>query len=90
MQESKQLTLLVEELLSAHEDTIRLAGELALTDWHWEEHVAYLEDLARFGRAALTAATDCAPAARRPRLSFHIERRGQGRCARNGHDEGPA
>jgi hypothetical protein len=55
---SQQLTLLVYELLDAHDDTARLAGELAPdVSWEvqvrWEVHVGYLRDLQRLGREAL-------------------------------------
>ena len=55
---SQQLTLLVYELLDAHDDTARLAGELAAdVSWEvqvrWEVHVRYLRDLQRLGREAL-------------------------------------
>jgi hypothetical protein len=90
MQQSQQLTQIVEELLSAHDDTVRLAGDLALSDWHWEEHLAYLDDLTRLSRAALIAASECGGTARRPRPSAQRPRRGARRCTRNGFGEGPA
>jgi hypothetical protein len=49
---SQQLTLLVNELLDAHDDTARLAADLA-PDVRWEVHLGYLRDLQRLGRAAL-------------------------------------
>jgi uncharacterized protein YfaQ (DUF2300 family) len=90
MQASKQLTLVVDELVSAHDDTIRLAGDLAVGDWRWEEHVAYLRDLTRLGRATLVAASDCGLTGRRSRPRSRQRTRGARRCAPNGHDEGPA
>ncbi len=55
---SQQLTLLVYELLDAHDDTARLAAELAPdVSWevqmHWEVHLGHLRDLQRLGREAL-------------------------------------
>jgi hypothetical protein len=90
MQESRQLTRIVDELLAAHDDTIRLAGELALSNWQWEEHLDYLSDLKTLGRAALSAANDCGVTARRSRSRRNPRRRGARRCARYGHDEGSA
>ena len=49
------LTRLVYELLDAHDDTARLAGELA-SDPHWEVHLDYLRDLQRHGRESLARA----------------------------------
>jgi hypothetical protein len=90
MHESKELTLIVEELLSAHDDTVRLANDLTVRDWHWEEHLCYLRDLTSLGRAALAAAADCGATARRSRSRPVVRTRGARRCARNGHGEGPA
>lgn len=53
---SQQLTLLVYELLDAHDDTARLAADLA-PDVRWEAHVGYLRDLQRLGREALALAS---------------------------------
>jgi hypothetical protein len=53
---SQQLTLLVYELLDAHDDTARLAADLA-SDVRWEAHVGYLRDLQRLGREALALAS---------------------------------
>jgi hypothetical protein len=53
---SQQLTLLVYELLDAHDDTARLAAGLA-PDVRWEAHVGYLRDLQRLGREALALAS---------------------------------
>jgi len=55
---SQQLTLLVYELLDAHDDTARLATELAPdVSWEvrmrWEAHLGYLRSLQRLGREAL-------------------------------------
>ena len=46
------LTELVYELLDAHEDTTRLADELA-ADPCWASHLDYLRGLQRVGREAL-------------------------------------
>jgi hypothetical protein len=53
---SQQLTLLVYELLDAHDDTARPAADLA-PDVRWEAHVGYLRDLQRLGREALALAS---------------------------------
>ena len=53
---SQQLTMLVNELLDAHDDTARLAADLA-PDVRWEVHLAYLRDLQRLGREALARAS---------------------------------
>ena len=47
------------ELLDAHADTARLAGDAA-SDAEWQSHLAYLRDLQRVGREtlALTVAVD--------------------------------
>jgi hypothetical protein len=42
----------VYELLDAHVDTIKLAGEPAATE-DWAAHLDYLRDLQRVGREAL-------------------------------------
>jgi hypothetical protein len=52
---SQQLTLLVYELLDAHDDTARLAADLA-SEVRWEAHVGYLRDLQRLGRETLALA----------------------------------
>ena len=53
----RYLTDLVYELLDAHGDTMRLAGEL--TDNHeWAAHLEYLRGLQRVGRAALARFDD--------------------------------
>jgi hypothetical protein len=56
MRLSEQLTLLVDELLDAHEDTVRLSADLEL-GWRWQAHLCYLRELERLGREALAAAT---------------------------------
>jgi hypothetical protein len=53
---SELLTILVYELLDAHDDTVRLAADLALDD-RWEMHLSYLRDLQRAGREALAYAS---------------------------------
>jgi hypothetical protein len=53
----EQLTLLVDELLDAHEDTVRLAAGLVV-DWRWQAHLCYLRELGRLGREALASASD--------------------------------
>jgi hypothetical protein len=49
------LTDLVYELLDAHVDTVRLAGELEQVP-AWGAHLDYLRDLQRVGREALAQA----------------------------------
>lgn len=53
---SEQLTPLVYELLDAHDDTVRLAADLAF-DERWQVHLGYLRDLQRVGREALAHAS---------------------------------
>ena len=53
---SEQLTCLVYELLDAHDDTARLAGELE-PDPRWQAHLGYLRHLQRAGRELLAHAT---------------------------------
>jgi hypothetical protein len=104
MKLSQQLTLLVDELLDAHEDTMRLSADLDL-GWRWQAHLCYLRELERIGREALAAATADSPAKTfppvhrmRPRVRSHyvtqfrsnLPRRGERRCARDGLGEGPA
>jgi hypothetical protein len=48
----ERLTCLAYELLDAHEDTARLAADLAV-DLRWQMHLDYLRDLQRVGREAL-------------------------------------
>jgi hypothetical protein len=45
----EQLTLLVYELLDAHDDTARIAAGQNL-DRHWRAHLSYLRDLQRVAR----------------------------------------
>ena len=49
---SRQLTQLVYELLDAHDDTARLAAEMAC-ETRWALHLDYLRDLQRIGRETL-------------------------------------
>jgi hypothetical protein len=70
---SQQLTLLVDELLDAHEDTMRLSADLDL-GWRWQAHLCYLRELERLGREALAAAT-----ADRPPAVFPSARRARRR-----------
>lgn len=50
------VTELVYELLDAHVDTMRMAGDLD-RDPAWAAHLDYLRDLQRVGREALAAAS---------------------------------
>lgn len=82
-----ELTLLVDELLDANDDTVRMAADLVL-DWRWEAHLCYLRDLRRLGREALASA--CAAHGTRTRqFRSTVLRRGPRRCARDGHGESP-
>ncbi|MGB0096747.1 MAG: hypothetical protein WBP81_29935 [Solirubrobacteraceae bacterium] len=47
------MTRLVYELLDAHDDTVRIAYELASDDDRWDAHLSYLCDLQRVGREIL-------------------------------------
>ena len=108
---SEQLTLVAYELLDAHEDTARLAADLAF-DWRWQAHLGYLRDLQRLAREALAQASAEGPSGKtlppaqsapgQPRscqrthranhgwqFQSNAVRRATGRCARDGHDEGP-
>jgi hypothetical protein len=49
------LVALTYELLDAHADTARIAGDDA-TDEEWRHHLDYLRDLQRVGREALARA----------------------------------
>ena len=49
---SERWTVLVYELLDAHDETARLASELA-RDLRWQVHLDYLRDLQRVGREEL-------------------------------------
>jgi len=51
------LGTLVYELLDAHQDTIRLAGEPP-EDERWAAHLDYLRDLQRVGREGLARLGD--------------------------------
>lgn len=55
MGHADRLNELVYELLDAHEDTARLAQELA-ADPRWEAHLEYLRRLQRVGRETLAQA----------------------------------
>jgi hypothetical protein len=91
MELSEHLVLVVDELIDAHDDTVRLSEELA-TDQRWEAHIRYLRELERVGREALAAATATADArakSRRDRFRSSFPRRGDRRCARSGNGEGP-
>ncbi len=55
------LTELVYELLDAHEDTARLASELA-GDPGWDMHLDYLRGLQRVSREALAELSGSPPA----------------------------
>lgn len=46
------LTTLINELLDAHDDTVRMAGE-SPRDESWQVHLHYLRDLQRVGRETL-------------------------------------
>lgn len=50
-----QLANLVYELLDAHDDTARLAADLAVHT-RWQLHLEYLRDLQRQGRESLARA----------------------------------
>lgn len=107
MELSKDLVLVVDELLDAYDDTVRLSETLVL-DWRWQAHLCYLRELARLSREALAAATreDGSNARRAPvrlqwcqtpqrpggstRFRSMFLRRGDRRCARDGHGEGSA
>jgi hypothetical protein len=106
MEVSERLVLLFGELLDAHDDTVRLSERPASDwRWEAHLfYLRDLQRLGREALAA--AATDamserapsgrtrplcgrsCQAGARRFRSSFL--RRGNRRCARNGHGEGPA
>jgi hypothetical protein len=87
MELSEDLALLVDELIAAHDDTVRLWDEPVL-DWRWEAHIRYLRTLLRVGREALAAAT-VAERAKARRGPARFQRRGDRRCARSGHGKGP-
>ena len=48
---------LIYELLDAHDDTTRLAADLASNPM-WRPHLVYLRDLQRVGREVLAAAAE--------------------------------
>jgi hypothetical protein len=50
------LLTLVYELLDAHDDTARMAGELC-SDLAWSAHLEYLRTLQRRGREIIAAST---------------------------------
>jgi hypothetical protein len=52
----EDLLRLIYELLDAHDDTARLAADLA-TELRWQLHLDYLRDLQRVGRGTLAHAT---------------------------------
>jgi hypothetical protein len=84
-------TQLVHELLEAHDDTARLAADLAL-DWRWQVHLGYLRDLQRLGRQELARAS-CWRARRfnRPRRSPpNALRPPARRCECRGLGKGPS
>jgi hypothetical protein len=95
MELPEHLALLVDELIDAHDDTVRLSEEL-VSDWRWEAHIWYLRSLRRVGREALAAATADerttlrrGPVRANPfRSSF--PRRGDRGCACRGVGKGPA
>jgi hypothetical protein len=95
MELSEHLVAVVDELIDAHDDTVRLSEEL-VRDECWEAHICYLRDLRRVAREALAAATaDDRAKARRgaagaDRFRSSFLRRGDRRCAHSGHGEGPA
>ena len=90
MPQPVQLSVLVDELLEAHEDTVKLAFELAPAELRWEAHLAYLQGLVSFGRTTLVEASDCGMAGRRSRLRPKTPTKRSRRCARNGHGKGSA
>ncbi len=54
--ERDALVALAYELLDAHDDTARLARDLATSNLAWDSHLAYLRDLQRVGRELLAGA----------------------------------
>jgi hypothetical protein len=90
MELSEHLVLVVDELIDAHDDTVRLAEERA-PDGRWEAHICYLRQLRRVGREALAAAVaDERAKPRRDRIRSSFPRRGDRRCADSGYGEGSA
>jgi hypothetical protein len=90
MELSEQLVVLVAELLDAHDDTLRLSQDLVL-DERWEAHLCYLRDLRSVGHEALVQScrAGCGTGRTR-RIESTLTRRGDRRCARDGHGEGSA
>lgn len=99
MKLSEELSELVDELIEAHDDTVRLSADLPL-DWRWQAHVCYLRELGRVGREALASAAaegpNCARVGRRTlridvrRFHTNVLRRGARRCHRYGPGKGSA
>jgi len=97
MELPEHLALLVDELIDAHDDTVRLSESL-VGDWRWEAHIRYLRNLERLGREVLAAATVERPSrrlrrrrlCRADRFESSFVRRGDRRCARSELGEGPA
>jgi hypothetical protein len=100
MELPEHLALLVDELIDAHDDTVRLSEGL-VGDWRWEAHICYLRNLRRLGSEVLAAATvdERVKARRGPRrrrscrgdrFQSSFVRRGDRRCARSELGEGPA
>jgi hypothetical protein len=89
MELSKDLAVLVDELIDAHDDTVRLS-EGPATDWQWEAHLCYVRELRRLGSEALAAAKAACCQRRSSRFRSSFQRRGERRCARNGHGQGLA
>jgi hypothetical protein len=98
MELPEHLALLVDELIDAHDDTVRLS-EGRVHDGRWEAHICYLRALRRLGREVLAAATLERPKAPRrlgrrrscrAELQTSFQRRGDRRCARSELGEGPA
>jgi hypothetical protein len=52
---SAKIVELVYELLDAHDDTARMAGEFCVEDVRWAAHLDYLQRLQRVGREMLAA-----------------------------------
>jgi hypothetical protein len=97
MELPEHLALLVDELIDAHDDTVRLSEEV-VGDWRWEAHICYLRNLRRLGSEVLAAATVERPKVRRgrrrscraDRFQSSFVRRGDRRCARSELGKGPA
>jgi hypothetical protein len=52
---SAKIVELVYELMDAHDDTARMAGEPCFSDERWAAHLDYLQRLQRVGRELLAA-----------------------------------